>query len=312
MDRGGSEAVGARESSEEPAPDNSAGDDVPPILNLSDIENLELVGEGATAQVYRGILDGEVVAVKKMDCHPSSMSQKGRVNLSRELRILHSIQHENLVAFYGVAVSGCTLSIVMEYCAGGAAFDLLHNEDRFSLSWTQRWKIAMDVAKAMSYLHSFTPQIIHRDLKSLNLLFKEAVTSSHEVPFVKVVDFGLSRMAEIQPDSPGVMTKNAGTPHWMAPEVFESNKYDRQVDVYSYSMILYELICTRIPFEEVSNKQRLGLMVCQGHRPNLEAVPEDCPEEFMRIMIKCWDQAPEVRPEFSAVVEMLSALRLPE
>merc|ERR1719293_67767 len=83
-----------------------AGEDVPPILNLSDIERLELVGEGATALVYRGMLRGQVVAVKKMDCHPSSMTEKGRINLSRELKILHKVQHCNLVSFHGVAVSG--------------------------------------------------------------------------------------------------------------------------------------------------------------------------------------------------------------
>jgi serine/threonine protein kinase len=314
--RASASASSARASQDNPPKDDqpadgSVGEEVPPILNLSDIERLELVGEGATALVYRGMLQGQVVAVKKMDCHPSSMTEKGRINLSRELKILHKVQHCNLVSFYGVAVSGSTLNIVMEYCSGGTAFDLLHNQDSVVMSWVQRWKISMDVAQAMHYLHSFAPQIIHRDLKSLNLLFKDAVVNCEDLPEVKVVDFGQSRMAAVQHGEALDMTKLAGTPHWMAPEVFQTNSYDRKVDVYSYGMILYEVICQEIPFEEVQNKQRLGLLVCSGERPDLKAAPPDCPEEFVALMASCWDGVPAARPDFDEIAASLSKIYLP-
>merc|ERR1719221_392644 len=115
----------------------------------------------------------------------------------------------------------------------------------------------------MSYLHGFEPPIVHRDLKSLNLLLANPVETVHDLVRTKVGDFGLSKVAASQ--GPASMTKNAGTFHWMAPEVFCSDSYDRKVDVYSFSMILYEVICQNIPFEQVHPK-RLGLHVIKGLR----------------------------------------------
>jgi len=110
--------------------------------------------------------------------------------------------------------------IITEYCAGGCCFELLHNCDHIDLSWVQQHKMCTDVALAMDYLHKFNPQIIHRDLKSLNLLLAEPIVSSVDIPRVKVSDFGLSRMNDTADEDWGRMTKAAGTCHWMAPEVF--------------------------------------------------------------------------------------------
>jgi serine/threonine-protein kinase TNNI3K len=288
-------------------------EEMPPILDLKAIQRLEVIGEGATAMVYRCIFEGQVVAVKELDCHPSSMTQKGRVNLSRELKILHKVQHDHLVQFLGVAVSGCKLNIVMEYCDGGTIFDLVHNSD-VVLTWPQKLNMSKDVSSAMHYLHSFTPQIIHRDLKSLNLLLHETVVSSESPTFVKVADFGQSRtMGSLQTAAGAtVMTKNTGTAQWMAPEVFQTDAYDAKVDVYSFSMILYELICGEIPFEEVQHMQKLGLLVCKGQRPKLAAVPATCPHEFSEIMIRCWDMSPAARPTFDVIHGLLERVPIPK
>merc|ERR1719223_1913625 len=99
----------------------------------------------------------------------------------------------------------------------------------------------------MEYLHNFSPQIIHRDLKSLNLLLRDEVKSNKDRPFVKVSDFGVARMKE---EEWGQMTVGAGTQHWMAPEVFKGGDYDEKVDIYSFSMVLFEVICREVPFED--------------------------------------------------------------
>merc|ERR1719326_500783 len=91
--------------------------------------------------------------------------------------------------------------------------------------------------------------VVHRDLKSLNLLLDQKVNDSKTTPHVKVSDFGLSKMKN-NPDW-GKMTKAAGTCHWMAPECFSGASYNEKVDVYSYAMILFEMICREIPFEDV-------------------------------------------------------------
>merc|ERR1712061_110855 len=156
--------------------------------------------------------------------------------------------------------------------------------------------------------HQFKPQIIHRDLKSLNLLLSKPVLNDKDVPLVKVSDFGLSRMKDQTPEEDwGKMTIAAGTCHWMAPEVFIGNKYDEKVDVYSYGMILFEIICREIPFED-EEPANVGRITQKGARPDLEAVPPDCPPVLQSLMIKCWDQSPEARPPFTDVMQSLSTL----
>merc|ERR1712187_1099942 len=103
----------------------------------------------------------------------------------------------------------------------------------------------------MNYLHRFNPQIIHRDLKSLTLLLDKPVSRTCQVPHVKVSDFGLARSKDQDPDEDwGRMTMNAGTNNWMAPEVIEGTRHDERVDIYSYAMVLWEIICRSIPFGE--------------------------------------------------------------
>merc|ERR1719159_1345963 len=155
----------------------------------------------------------------------------------------------------------------------------------------------------MQYLHAFEPQIIHRDLKSLNLLLAEQVLDESHEPIVKVSDFGLSRMKDSVVNADwGKMTMAAGTCHWMAPEVFTGTRYDAKVDVYSYAMILFECICREVPFEE-EEPATVGPLAVAGSRPDLEAVPPDCPEVFNRLMISCWAHSPDQRPSF---VDILS------
>merc|ERR1712107_107050 len=134
----------------------------------------------------------------------------------------------------------------MGFCAGGTIFTLVHQRTVMSLRWSQRLKIALDEAKGMNFLHR--RQVIHRDLKSLNLLLAAHVSGPADTPSVKISDFGLSRALSEQP-SQACMTSGAGTYHWMAPEVLDGQFYDEKVDVYSYGVLLYELICRRIPFD---------------------------------------------------------------
>lgn len=285
------------------------------LIDSKEISIIEEIGDGVTSTVFRGICRGMVVAVKEMNYNPESMPTKARVNLEREIMILRKVNHPCLVKFIGVA-QGSKIKLVTEFCAGGTAFDLLHN-DGVLLSWDQKMKIATDVSSAMEYLHECDPPIIHRDLKSLNLLLQQPVVGFHDVPMIKVTDFGLSRvMADTTGDA--VMTKNAGTCHWMAPEVFTENKYKPSVDVYSYGMILFEVIYQDIPFGDVQ-ASKLGLLVVKGQRPNLEKAEKDkleldlgkeakdCPTYILLrdLMVHCWLQTPEHRPSFSQIQQAL-------
>mmetsp|Transcript_25684 Transcript_25684/g.44151 ORF Transcript_25684/g.44151 Transcript_25684/m.44151 type:complete len:202 (+) Transcript_25684:2-607(+) len=188
--------------------------------------------------------------------------------------------------------------MITEFMSGGTVFDLLHGEEAVLLRWKQRLRMCSDVASAMDYLHKCSPQIIHRDLKSLNLLLSQTVTSAKDVPEVKVSDFGLAKMKEEHEDW-GVMTAQAGTFHWMAPEV-HTGKYNEKADVYSYAMVLFEIICYEVPFQELGPSEVTNA-VCSGARPSLDAVPPDCPDKLMELMISCWTQDPRSRPSFTQI-----------
>mmetsp|Transcript_103225 Transcript_103225/g.322971 ORF Transcript_103225/g.322971 Transcript_103225/m.322971 type:complete len:301 (+) Transcript_103225:68-970(+) len=281
-------------------------------VHPTEIELLDKVGTGCTAEVFRAKMRGQEVAVKQIEFNKSRMGVKEQRAFDREVAIMPKINHENLVKFLGVASLQRPFRIVTEFCAGGCCFELLHNRDDFELEWAQQHKMCVDVARAMDYLHRFNPQIIHRDLKSLNLLLTRPLHSSRDVPLAKVSDFGMSRMKDQAPESDwGKMTNAAGTCHWMAPEVFTGTSYDEKVDVYSYAMILFEIVCREIPFEE-EEPAIVGRLTVEGERPDLEAVPPDCPAPLRALMIQCWDHEPKRRPPFDEILKTLLSIKLPD
>jgi serine/threonine protein kinase len=211
---------------------------------------------------------------------------------------------------FGIYATQRPFQIVTEFCAGGCCFELLHNCDHIDLVWGQKLKMCLDVASGMDYLHKFNPQIIHRDLKSLNLLLRRPIDFSTDVPHVKVSDFGLARIKEHAEEDWGKMTIAAGTCHWMAPEVVSGHRYDERADVYSYAMILFEVLCREIPFEEVEPANVCSL-VLRGARPDLEAVPPDCPRPLVDLMTSCWAMEAAQRPSFGQILEILGRIAPP-
>lgn len=281
-------------------------------LDLGRIRKCERIGQGITADVYLGWMDTNIkVAVKEIDFNKTAMGERQQLAFDREVAIMAKVRHDNLVLFHGVVSVSRPFRIITEFCGGGCCFEFLHNSDEdFDLAWGQQHKMCLDVAQAIEYLHNFTPKIIHRDLKSLNLLLAEPIPDDQKMPVVKVSDFGLSRMQESSADSGetwGKMTNSAGTCHWMAPEVCTGTYYDEMVDVYSYSMIMFEVICREIPFEE-EEPANVSNLITQGQRPDLEAVPPDCPPLLKNLMIRGWHQEPTHRPPFSDIVPLLKSL----
>mmetsp|Transcript_12232 Transcript_12232/g.27160 ORF Transcript_12232/g.27160 Transcript_12232/m.27160 type:complete len:352 (+) Transcript_12232:83-1138(+) len=275
-------------------------------LDQNELNVFEKVGEGVTAEVFRGEYRGDSVAIKEItQKSKSNMSVKEQVLLAREVSINARVSYEHLVKFFGVSFSQ-KFRIITEFCCGGTCFELFHNRKNVKLNWAQRHKIMSDVACGMNYLHEFKPQIIHRDLKSLNLLLCADLTRSSDVPHVKVADFGLARMKD---NNEWVkMTPATGTSHWMAPEVFGSS-YDASVDVYSYAMVLFEVICRRVPFQEVEcavvERYTKG-----GVRPGLGVVPQDCPKQLVELMVECWAQDSKARPSFGRIIAWLNGVNL--
>eukprot|EP00746_Dinoflagellata_sp_MGD_P002340 gnl/MRDRNA2_/MRDRNA2_104545_c0_seq1.p1 gnl/MRDRNA2_/MRDRNA2_104545_c0~~gnl/MRDRNA2_/MRDRNA2_104545_c0_seq1.p1 ORF type:complete len:374 (-),score=59.02 gnl/MRDRNA2_/MRDRNA2_104545_c0_seq1:226-1347(-) len=272
------------------------------------------LGGGCSAQVFVGEWRGAKVAIKRLKGSKSKqkMKEKQWKEFDREMAVMQRTSHVNLVKLLGFCTQEVPCKIIMELCLGGSCFDLLHNSDHIELTWDQRLKMSSDVASGMNYLHGFDPQIIHRDLKSLNLLLSNVICTSADEPVVKVSDFGLSRMKLLSKwtkhKKTPVMTKGAGTPNWMAPECYLGNCYNEKVDVYSYAMVLFEIICREIPFEE-EEPQRVCLLTVQGERPDMEAVPPDCPDLLEKLMVECWAQEPTQRPSFEVITRTLQIVK---
>eukprot|EP01017_Pseudomicrothorax_dubius_P009593 TRINITY_DN13292_c0_g1_i1.p1 TRINITY_DN13292_c0_g1~~TRINITY_DN13292_c0_g1_i1.p1 ORF type:complete len:223 (+),score=22.80 TRINITY_DN13292_c0_g1_i1:106-774(+) len=181
----------------------------------------------------------------------ATLNENHSKEFMREISALVKLRpHQNLVNFMGVSQNDKELCIITEFCHGGTLFDLLHRKKNITLPWSVRIKFAKDIALGMHYLHTCEPPIIHRDLKSLNLLINTEFVSPKQQVVIKIADFGLARTQEMDSVSEK-MTGLMGTYHWMAPEIFENKDYTIKADVYSYGIVLWEIICRQTPYKNL-------------------------------------------------------------
>lgn len=278
----------------------------------SELHLRSLLGRGAQAEVYKADWTRNFTACKSTVVVAVKRLHEGLGPIYRDREALGLItDHANLVKCFDATVDPPYL-IVTEYCAGGTLFDLLYNT-RQEIALPQRIKIMLDIAAGMKYLHSQRPCILHRDLKSSNILLMQPVRSLEQMPFAKVADFGLARTAG--GGSMWAMTKGVGTWRWMAPEVFElhdNDAYDERADVFSFAMVMYEVLFRKMPyierFPEDSNDPRIGMHVCMGLRPSTDGMSPDFPPQLLELVQQAWSGTPAERPTFTELEEALKAL----
>jgi serine/threonine protein kinase len=270
-----------------------------PDIVPSDVEFFEHIGAGHTCEVFRGALKGQQVAIKRV-----AMGHKiSEEALAREVAIMCLVRHPNIVSLLGIVTTDQNTAIIMEFCGGGSCYELVHRTVDVKLTWAQMLKMCIHVAVAMDYLHKFDPCIIHRDLKSLNILLDRPVLGPKDLPVVKVADFGLARVL----DSAEPLTLGVGTNKWMAPEMMSQRGYDEKVDVYSYGILLYEITCRRIPFGDY-DAMELRQAVLSGKRPDLTDMAPQCPEIIKSLISRCWDGKPAKRPSFEQIVQNMKGV----
>jgi serine/threonine protein kinase len=280
-------------------------------LNPDELEELDDIGHGSTSRVYSAKYEGVVIAVKEI----AEVDDGTLLAVRRELQVMTRINHPKLLKFIGLISVQPPLRLCLEYCAGGTLFDLLHNCWEVDLSWKQRLKILVDIASAMEYLHGLRKQIIHRDLKSLNIFLMNEITCDSDEPDVKIADFGFARIrqeikdcVEKKGDWPS-LTRGAGSMHWMAPEVYTTTHYHDKADIFSFSIVIYEVICRHMAFEDL-DAESAAEEISQGIRPDLseEMVPRETPDSLYKLMQRCWDHLPEQRPNFAQIHRELQAV----
>ncbi|KAG8093650.1 hypothetical protein GUJ93_ZPchr0012g21214 [Zizania palustris] len=248
----------------------------------------EMIASGSCGDLFHGTYLGENVAVKVL--RSEHLNKNIWNEFMQEVYILREVQHTNVVRFIGACTKPPQFFIITEYMSGGSLYDFVHKQHNV-LELPTLLKFAVDVCRGMCYLHQ--RGIIHRDLKSANLLMdKDHV--------VKVADFGVARFQ----DQGGNMTAETGTYRWMAPEVINHQPYDNKADVFSFAIVLWELITSKIPYNTMTPLQA-AVGVRQGLRPGL---PENAHPKLLDLMQRCWETIPSNRPAFPDILSELEDL----
>ncbi|KAK5880557.1 hypothetical protein CesoFtcFv8_023571 [Champsocephalus esox] len=257
-------------------------------INYEDIEVEEVVGRGAFGVVCRAKWRGKDVAIKTIE------SESERKAFIVELRQLSRVNHPNIVKLYGSCNN--PVCLVMEYAEGGSLYNVLHGAEPlpyYTASHAMSW--CFQCSQGVAYLHGMKPKaLIHRDLKPPNLLLVAGGT------VLKICDFGTA--CDIQTH----MTNNKGSAAWMAPEVFEGNNYSEKCDVFSWGIILWEVITRRKPFDEIGGPAfRIMWAVHNGTRPPLI---KNVPKPLESLMTRCWSKDPSQRPSMEEIVKIMTHL----
>ncbi|KAM0030047.1 putative protein kinase TKL-CTR1-DRK-2 family [Helianthus debilis subsp. tardiflorus] len=261
-------------------------------IRWEDLIFKEEIGNGSFARVYRGLWNGSDVAVKVY--FGNQYSEKALQDYNKEIDIMKRLRHPNVLLFMGSVCSQDKLAIVTELLPRGSLYNVLHNCGH-TLDIRRRLKMAADVARGMNYLHHRNPPIVHRDLKSSNLLVDKNWS-------VKVGDFGLSKLKHAT-----FLTARSGggTPQWMAPEVLRNEPSNEKSDVFSFGIILWELVTRSVPWSNMNPLQVVGVVGFMDRRLDL---PEDLDPSLASIIKDCWQSDPALRPSFESIMTRLSSL----
>lgn len=259
-------------------------------IDFSEITVGRMIGEGAFGKVHEGKWRGKAVAIKLLICQDLRTDILNE--FQSEVEIMSVLRHPNICRLLGACMEPPNRALVVELLQRGSLWGVLRTNRR-SIDLEMRTRFIYDTAKGMSYLHHFDRPILHRDLKSPNLLVDKNYN-------IKLSDFGLARVkAHVQ-----TMTGNCGTVQWMAPEVLGNQKYTEKADVFSFGIVIWEIVTGECPYDGMSQIQAALGVLNRNLRPN---IPRDCPPFFSRLMKACWNRQPELRPSFPHIVNAFRA-----
>ncbi|XP_003388129.1 PREDICTED: mitogen-activated protein kinase kinase kinase 13-A-like [Amphimedon queenslandica] len=253
-------------------------------IPFEDIRELSYIGKGGQGAVFSGKYRDNEVAVKKVNDPKQT-----------ELKILRKLSHPNIVKCLGVCNKPPCYCIVMEYCRLGNLFDYIRKTSTKIMPFDViQW--SREICTGMQFLHS--KKLIHRDLKSLNVL----VSDNHSM---KITDFGVSRTLDHQFTKMTVI----GSVAWMAPELIRSEPCSEKVDIWSFGVCLWELLTREEPYKDLNH----GAVIYGVGSTTLSLpIPTGCPSDLKSLLQKCWQQKPKSRPSFSQIIEELNVIALGE
>uniref|UniRef100_M8CIV1 non-specific serine/threonine protein kinase n=1 Tax=Aegilops tauschii TaxID=37682 RepID=M8CIV1_AEGTA len=275
------------------------------IVNSLDENNV--IGKGAAGKVYKVVVgpSSEAIAVKKLWASDVESKKKRNDTFEAEVATLSNVRHKNIVKLFCCVTNGTCRLLVYEYMPNGSLGDLLHSAKAGILDWPTRYKIAVHAAEGLSYLHhDCVPPIVHRDVKSNNILLDAEFGA-------KVADFGVAKTIE---NGPATMSVIAGSCGYIAPEYAYTLHVTEKSDVYSFGVVILELVTGKKPMAPEIGEKHLVVWVCDNvdqhgaesvldHRLVGQFHDEMC--KVLNIGLLCVNTVPSKRPPMRAVVKML-------
>ncbi|EME32205.1 serine/threonine protein kinase [Galdieria sulphuraria] len=264
-------------------------------ISEHEVEFGNQIGAGSFGVVQLALWHGTLVAVKTLD--RVQMDEDSLSIFEKEVKISLMLRHPNIVLFMGVVYrQDGALSLVTEYCDKGDLRRVIHN-NRIRISTGLRMKFAIGAAHGLAYLHSRVPPIVHRDLKSGNLLVDSGWN-------VKISDFGLS----ILMGAMRIDTNVVGTLQYTAPEVLRNEKSTPASDIYSLGVIFWELGTREVPFKG-KNRYELFIGVAEsGLKPDFELLTLRAGKEYTAVVAQCLAFHAEERPDIEQIIDLLDVL----
>uniref|UniRef100_A0AAY4DI27 RAF proto-oncogene serine/threonine-protein kinase n=1 Tax=Denticeps clupeoides TaxID=299321 RepID=A0AAY4DI27_9TELE len=267
-------------------------------IESTEVQLHSRIGSGSFGTVYKGKWHGDVAVKILKVTNPTPEQFKAFRN---EVAVLRKTRHVNILLFMGYMTKD-NLAIVTQWCDGSSLYKHLHVQET-NLQMYQLIDIARQTAQGMDYLHA--KNIIHRDMKSNNIFLHEGLT-------VKIGDFGLATVKARWSGSHQV-EQPTGSILWMAPEVIrmqDNNPYSFQSDVYSYGIVLYELMTGELPYSMVGNRDQIIFMVGRGYlSPDLSKLYKSCPKAMKRLVADCIKKCKDERPLFPQILSSIELLQ---
>lgn len=304
-------------------------------IDFSSIRLGMKIGEGAYGEVYHGTYLMSPVAVKvfrvnfcadwKTETNDdpgqlnrmSTMSTLQRFastnsfakyrNFVREVEMMSLVRHPNLVLYMGACGDPSSpLCIVSELFTGGSLHDYLHKDASFQPTLGTAISMILDIARGMYYLHSSEPSILHRDLKARNVLLSSR-GDRNGVPHVVICDFGLCQLFG-EPVGQSGQNGNIGTPAYTAPDVINGHGFYAKDDVYSFGILMHEVLTGCVPYEGMRAMQVVFQVTNHDLRPS-NKLDENIPPSVKTLMTSCWHKNRELRPMFDEIIARLAKLK---
>ena len=312
------------------------------FINYDEIKKDKIkIGQGGFGEIFLGNWQGKQVAIKKLTLKNLRVGDNNLSKFINEINIISSLRHPNIVLYMGASVDKDNYYMISEYLPNGTLFDLLHNnnnnlgnnnnnknnndfedninnnslistynnsnsnnifnfkyfenntKNRFYLNDSMKIKIALQIALVIKYLHS--RKIVHCDLKSPNILMDKNYN-------IKLGDFGLSRF--IGKNSENIKGR-IGTPHWMAPEILLGGKYEYHSDIFSFGMILWEILTGEIPYNNIDPK-KIETLITKEQK--IVKVPETGNLILRKLCKSCIEYEPKNRPSINGILRVLKKI----